>query len=636
MILHYDRRFSRRMLSFIMCLLLVASLCACDGKEPTPVEESQTNSTTAAPVSPDEKQDRSKAQNYFTADETPETEQQKTTRAAFDAFLETCFTEYANKTGQLNLHFLLHRPEEHGASDIESLFGSYTPIATTYLPPEETLAKLSSFTYEDLTRRQRLVYDILNFSLRADADLEPYAYYAEPLYTSGGLHSMLPIYFAEYTFTRASDVEDYLALMNALPDLMDEIIAYEQKRADLGIFMSKDALDTVIEQARAVLVCTPEDFYLNETFDEMIREAGCFSDEEISAYTARHRTSLEDAFFPAYDKLVSALDGMRSSCKDIGGAVHMPDGEAYIAAYCKAYLATDMTLEEISAALKASNSSLQAKLSMLASLSPEVALSSVTYKQPSEDPAGIVAHLIEYYGDRFPSLGDCTYRIHYVPEGMEGSVSPAFYIVPALDDYKNHNEIYINNGSIENNGLFTTLAHEGYPGHMLQGTYFASTNPAAIRSALLYLPYAEGWAAYVERLSFEAIDGINSTLVKFLAVNSQLSLNMLALVDLGLNYEGWSYKEYTDFMALNFGITASSNPEMLQQFYLNMTTLPFSYLPYALGFLEVDRLKTEQEEALGTDFDEYQFHDAFLNIGPAPLAIVEKYMKEIFNYSASK
>jgi uncharacterized protein (DUF885 family) len=579
---------------------------------------------------------RSRAQVYFTSEETSYTDRQKQTQAAFDDFLATCFTEYVNRAGRLNIHFLLHRPEEYGITEVKNIFGPFSSVASTYLDPEETLKELSEFTYEDLTRRQRLVFDILNFSLHADADLEPYAYYAEPLYTSGGLHSMLPIYFAEYTFTRSSDAEDYLALMESLPALMDDIIAHEQKRADLGIFMGKDALDTVIEQARAVLESAPEDFYLNETFDEMLQEAGCFSNEEITAYKARHLTALKEYFFPAYDKLVSALDGMRSSCKDIGGAVHLPDGEAYIAAYSKAYLATDMSLADIKAALEASNSNLQAKLSALSAISPGTALSAISYKQPSEDPAGIVSHLIDYYAERFPSLNGCTYQIHYVPKGMEGSVSPAFYIVPALDDYKNHNNIYINNGSIDNNGLFTTLAHEGYPGHMLQGTYYAATDPAGIRSALLYLTYAEGWAAYVERLSFEAIDGIDSTLVKFLAINSQLSLNMLALVDLGLNYTGWSFKEYSDFMALNFGITASSNPELLSQFYQNMTTLPFSYLPYALGYLEVDRLKTEQEEFLGDRFDEYQFHDAFLNIGPAPLAIVEKYMKEIFNYSASK
>ncbi|MBO7514681.1 MAG: DUF885 family protein, partial [Lachnospiraceae bacterium] len=379
---------------------------------------------------------------------------------------------------------------------------------------------------------------------------------------------------------------------------------------------------------REILNSDTEAFYLNETFADMLSGADCFSEAEIAAYTMRHKAALKEAFFPAYDRLISALDGMRSSCKDIGGAVHMPQGEAYIAAFCKYYLATETPLSVIKAAIESSNNSLHTKLQALATLNPEAASKAMSYKQPSTDPSGIVAHLIDYYADLFPSLGECTYRIHYVPKGMEGSVSPAFFIIPALDDYKNNNKIYINNGSVGNNGLFTTLAHEGYPGHMLQGTYYAATKPYPLRSLLSFLPYSEGWATYVEHLSFNAIDGLDSTTVKILAINSQMSLNALALVDLGLNYDGWSYKEYTDYMTINFNLKPSTDAEQLQQIYLTMTSSPFTYLPYAFGSLEVERIITEQSDLLGSDAL-YQIHDAFLNIGPAPLHVVKKYMNQI-------
>ncbi|MBR5347751.1 MAG: DUF885 domain-containing protein [Lachnospiraceae bacterium] len=620
-----------RMISLIMCLLLTASLCACGGKRGPNSETPGTSSgTTAAPVSTQDILARSKAHAYFTADEIPENDDQKSTRDKFDVFLQKALLGYASEVGLVNVHYSMRRPEDYGLTGHDLSFGLLGASNSISLSARDTLDELRSYNYEDLSRKQRLTYDILDYSLRAQIEMEPFEYYSEPLNTAGGIHAMLPIYFAEYTFTRAQDVEDYLALMQAVPAFFDSVLSYEQKRIELGIFMSKDALDTVIEQARDNISGEPGDFYLNETFAEMLTDAGCFSETEIADYTTRHKAALENSFFPAYDRLISALDGMRSSCNDIGGAVNMPNGEAYIVALCKSYLATDKTLAQIKEALETSNTTLRVQLQTLSALDPGASMATLSFKQPTEDPAGIVAHLIDYYSDLFPSLGGRKYSIHDVPKGMEGSVSPAFYILPALDDYETHNNIYINNGSIANNGLFTTLAHEGYPGHMLQGTYFASTEPYPVRVLLTFLPYAEGWASYVERLSFEAIDGVTSTTAKMLAVNSRMSLNMLALVDLGLNYEGWTYKEYCDYMALHFGLSISKDAVRLQEFYLNMTTSPFSYLPYSFGLIELESILDEQKELAGDDFDLYQFHDAFLNIGPAPLHLVEKYMKKIF------
>ena len=65
--------------------------------------------------------------------------------------------------------------------------------------------------------------------------------------------------------------------------------------------------------------------------------------------------------------------------------------------------------------------------------------------------------------------------MRYVDKSLEEHLSPAFYLIPPIDDYKS-NVVYINNSQVDNNRLFTTLAHEGYPGHLYQTTYFNATN----------------------------------------------------------------------------------------------------------------------------------------------------------------
>ena len=65
---------------------------------------------------------------------------------------------------------------------------------------------------------------------------------------------------------------------------------------------------------------------------------------------------------------------------------------------------------------------------------------------------------------------------------MEAHLSPAFYMIPALDDTE-ENVIYVNQAQMGNKlTLYTTLAHEGYPGHLYQTVYYASTKPDPLRS----------------------------------------------------------------------------------------------------------------------------------------------------------
>ena len=50
--------------------------------------------------------------------------------------------------------------------------------------------------------------------------------------------------------------------------------------------------------------------------------------------------------------------------------------------------------------------------------------------------------------------------------------------------------------------LFTTLAHEGYPGHLYQTIFYESTDPDPVRSIFNFGGYVEGWATYAEMCSY--------------------------------------------------------------------------------------------------------------------------------------
>ena len=62
----------------------------------------------------------------------------------------------------------------------------------------------------------------------------------------------------------------------------------------------------------------------------------------------------------------------------------------------------------------------------------------------------------------------------------------------------------------ENGDLFSTLAHEGYPGHLYQTVYFLDHCEENLRQLLSFSSYSEGWASYVEYYSYSLDNGLDS------------------------------------------------------------------------------------------------------------------------------
>ena len=121
-----------------------------------------------------------------------------------------------------------------------------------------------------------------------------------------------------------------------------------------------------------------------------------------------------------------------------------------------------------------------------------------SYEFLYSDPEEILDYLAGNLGEDFPEPVTTSYTLKYVHEAMEKLESPAYYLIPAIDDWQK-NSIYINrNPEYDSMDLFTTLSHEGFPGHLYQNTYERSLQLSPIRYLLGWNGYSEGWATYVE------------------------------------------------------------------------------------------------------------------------------------------
>ena len=219
--------------------------------------------------------------------------------------------------------------------------------------------------------------------------------------------------------------------------------------------------------------------------------------------------------------------------------------------------------------------------------------------------------------DTFPEIPDVDFQVKYVPESMQDYLSPAFYMIPAIDNLT-ENVIYINNGQTTSGlNLYTTLAHEGYPGHLYQTVYFSASEPDPIRSILDFGGYVEGWATYAEMMSYY-LAPLPKTEASLLQKNNSVILGLYALADMGIHYDGWSVTDTVRFFS-DYGI---NDPNAVQSVYKLIIGSPANYLKYYIGYLKFYELKKEMADALGNQFSQKEFHRAVLDVGPAPFEIV--------------
>nr|MDE5779151.1 DUF885 domain-containing protein [Lachnospiraceae bacterium] len=239
-----------------------------------------------------------------------------------------------------------------------------------------------------------------------------------------------------------------------------------------------------------------------------------------------------------------------------------------------------------------------------------------------QSPEAILDALSLMCRKNYPALPkNPTYEIKTVPKSLQQCSSPAFYMIPAIDDYEN-NTIYINPiyTNTENGNLFTTLAHEGFPGHLYQTVYYNSTSPSALRQMLDYPGYVEGWATYVEMDSFSYLDyGDKASLCRLYQSDTLINLALCSRIDLGVNYEGWTLNDVNAFFEEN-GFKSYFGADV----YSYVVQAPAAYLRYFIGYLEIMELKDEYQRLKMEDYSEKKFHKAFLEIGPADFETIRQ------------
>ena len=536
--------------------------------------------------------------------------------AAFENYTHCLFQqEVASNT--INLHYSLQNPEKHGIIDAPITLGSYDfdPI-TSLSMLENWETGLKKFSYNHLSKKNQLTYDILSHyftSLKVSAN---YYLYQEPLTPVTGIHAQLPILLAEYSFTCREDADTYLALLQTLPDYFASLSSFEQLKSEKGLFMSDELADEVIEQCHD-FVSMGKDNYLLSTFEERIKHLEASSELDSAPYIQKNRDCIFSHVVPAYEALALSISSLKGTGGKTKGLCHLPEGKDYYKHLVAQETGSSRSIAKLQTLIRTQISSDLSACQKIILENPDIP--EETYAV-TESPERILQNLQGKIRTAFPNSAEVNVNIKYVPHALEEHLSPAFYLIPAIDNYTD-NTIYINPAyGLNDIDLFTTLAHEGYPGHLYQTTYFANTNPDPIRSLLSCTGYVEGWATYAEMSSYY-ISNLEKPHATLLQKNNSLILGLYALADIGIHHDGWLLDETIKHFQ-SYGI---ADETIIRDIFKHISGNPANYLTYYIGYLEILELKKERISKEGNSFSQKAFHQKLLEIGPAPFEIIRKH-----------
>ena len=543
----------------------------------------------------------------------------KEVRADFEQFLQEVFRENVTSDG-ITLNYTLKNPTDYGIKNVKPALGHYTKEAmqNARMLTENELAVLERYDYDKLNEEQQLAYDVLHTVWKQDLSGDNVDEYQEPLSPTTGTQTQLPVILTEYHFWDKESVDTYLQLLQKIPDYFDEIITFEQQRAKEGLFMSKRTAQDIITQCKE-FVALPEKNFMLTTFPERLSGL-TLTAEQKADYAKRNRSAVLQNVIPAYQKLIKALEELADTGKNQAGLCNLPKGKAYYQHLVRSMVGTDRSMKNI---LKLLDQTIEDNKNIMSDLlvkDGSIYEKALSVKYPEEEPDKTLQYLKKQIKKSFPDLpSEVSCQMKYVDKSLEEHISPAFYLTTPLDAYQD-NVIYLNgNAKYDLTKAFTTIAHEGYPGHLFQNCYFREKNKHPLRYVLNFPAYTEGYATYAEIYSYQFLDATKEE-IDILQNNAISTHCLYALCDIGIHAKHWNRKKLSDFLS-NHGIVTTDNARAI---YETIIDSPGSYLPYTIGYLEICRIRDTFQKAAGKYYSPLLFHTFLLDTGPTSFPVLER------------
>jgi uncharacterized protein (DUF885 family) len=510
------------------------------------------------------------------------------------------------------------------------------------------LVTLNSINRAQLDTATQVSYDLKKQDLEASIADFKWRYHNYPVNQMFGTHSMVPAFLInQHQISNVKEANDYIARLNGVPGVFDQLITGLEIRADKNIIAPKFVFPHVIDSSKNIIKGAPfeqgEDSTLLADFKRKVNALE-IDQAEKDALISKATEALKTAVKPAYSKLINYMAQLEKRADDRDGAWKFPNGEAFYNNALKRTTTTDLTAKEIHAIGLAEVSrihdemrAIKDKVGFEGDLNAfmqfmktdkqfYLANTEAGKAQYLSEAKGLIDNMKTRLDELFIVKPKADMIVKRVEAFREKAAGKAFYQQPAPDGSR-PGIYYANLYDMEAMPTYQMEAlayHEGIPGHHMQIAISQELEGVPkFRKFGGYTAYIEGWGLYSELLPKE-MGLYEDPYSDFGRLAMELWRACRLVVDTGIHAMKWTRQEGIDYYVNNTPNATSDGVKMVERHIV----MPSQATAYKVGMLKILELREDAKMQLGDKFDIRQFHDVVLKNGPVPLNVLENFVNE--------
>ena len=514
---------------------------------------------------------------------------------------------------------------------------------------KKQLRELKSFNRSNLDEATALSYDLLVQSMEEDIEDNQWRLYNYPVNQMRGRHSsVVSLLINQHRIGSVQDAQNYIARLNGISDLFDQLITNIDARTEANIIPPKFVFPHVIRDSNNIIKGAPFDegkpSALLADFTKKLdalseKEGSDLSDEQKSELLNSAISALTNSVKPAYQKLIAHLTELETKATTDDGVWKWKDGDKFFNVALKRTTTTDLSSDEIhDIGLKEVDRIhgemrvIKDKVKFNGDLKAFMQFmrddDQFYYPTNDEGKARYLTEATALIDDMkgkldgmFITKPKADLNVKAVEAFREQSAGKAFYQRPSEDGTR-PGLYYANLFDMKAMPTYQMEAlayHEGIPGHHMQLAIQQELKGVPkFRRFGGYTAYTEGWGLYSEYLPKE-FGAYQDPYSDFGRLAMELWRACRLVVDTGIHSKKWTREQGIAYYTDNTPNAVSDAVKMVERHIV----IPSQATAYKIGMLKILELREAAKEKLGEKFDIREYHDEILKYGPLPLNVVE-------------